>query len=115
MIDELKGIKQSELTPCGFCGKGVCHSNQIASARIRYTRLLVNFRAVQRQTGLEMMIGPLATVMGPDEDMLKEIAPERTFLICDDCAMRRYVCELMEIEDPAPSNPVSEPKPVERT
>lgn len=93
-----KGVKQRDIQPCCFCKKGVCNGGQIASTRVRVTRLAVNLKAVQRQTGLEMMIGPLAAHMGPDEDILVAMGPELTLFVCDQCAMDMMIFRLNEVE-----------------
>lgn len=93
------GVRQSEIRPCCMCGLGVAHSNQICCTRVQVTRLVVNVPAVQRQHGLELMLGgaaPLAAVMGPDEEMLKALGPAATLFICDRCAMQMRVAELWE-------------------
>jgi hypothetical protein len=101
-ILKLPGIKQRDLKPCAFCGKGVGNGNNICCLRVKVTRLMINVGAVQRQTGLEMMLGSpaLAAVMGTDEDVLKPLGDEVDALICDNCAMDRRVCQLAELESP---------------
>lgn len=47
---------------------------------------MVDNSAVSRQSGLGMMIGPLASIMGPDEDMAKPIMDAVTVMVCDECA-----------------------------
>lgn len=95
-LDMSKGMTQAELKPCAFCRKGVAHSDQILSTRVRITRMGLNVGAVRRQTGLEMMVGGLAQHMGPDEKMLVEIEPEVTLLVCDQCAVSNLVLQLHE-------------------
>lgn len=92
-------MKQKALRPCCVCGKGVCHSQQLLSTRLNVTRMCVNIPAVQRQTGLEMMLGGNAVIahaIGPDEDMLVPLGAEADLLICDQCAMFTTVGELWE-------------------
>lgn len=95
------GVKQCDLQPCILCGKGICHSNQIACTRIRVSRMLVNIRAVEQQHGLELMLGgaaPLAMAMGPDRDMLVPVHDEETVLVCDRCSIDQMrLCELHEL------------------
>lgn len=90
-------MKQSELQPCAICGKGVCHAGDPCCMRLDVTRMVTNVGAVQRQTGLEMMLGnaALAAVMGTDEDMLVALGKPVTLLICDKC-MSRPIYEVME-------------------
>lgn len=45
-------------------------------------------QAIQRQTGLAMMLGgngALASVMGPDENMTIPLSNKLTVMICDIC------------------------------
>lgn len=102
-------MKHKDLKPCCVCGKGVCHDQQPLSTRIKVTRMVVNIPAVQRQTGLEMMLGGNATIanaMGPDEDMLVPLDKEADLLICDQCAMTTTIAELWEDMKPAAAIPV---------
>lgn len=79
-------MKQREFTKCVGCNRGVMASRSPMFYRVRFTRMLVNLGAVQRQHGLEMMIGALAGVMGPDEDIAQAVQEEETWLVCMSCA-----------------------------
>lgn len=89
-------MRRSELQRCCVCAEGVAHDRQLLSTRVRVTRFGLNLSALRRQSGLEMMLGSpmLAAVMGPDEDLLKELEPEVTLMVCDQCAARTTVAEL---------------------
>jgi len=91
-------MKQAELTPCALCGKGLLHDNHLDFYRVTVERHIVNGRAVQRQHGLELMLGNhfLAAVMGPDEDMTVELPGTKTANICFDCAVEYRVVQLPE-------------------
>ncbi len=84
-------MKQTEIENCVLCNKGVAHSRQITFYKITLSRLVLNIGAIQRQTGLEMMLGGhagLANVMGPDEDMA-EVLNTQEALVCDECALTK--------------------------
>lgn len=102
------GVKQIDISPCAACGKGLMHDNQILCTRIVVTRLAANLRAIERQAGLEMMLGgnvEIAHVMGEQADMLVPLDEEATVFLCDSCARHRRVCELHELaENPAPDD-----------
>ena len=82
-------MKQNEITKCLVCGEGIAHDGNIQFFRITIESLLLNLGAIQRQHGLEMMMGKaagLAQVMGMDEDLAKTYAKE-SGLICQPCFM----------------------------
>jgi hypothetical protein len=92
-------VKQKDIKPCAVCGKGVMHSGQFLSTSVRVTRLAADLTAIQRQQGLEMMLGGsvvLASAMGQDADLLKPLGKEESLLVCDQCAMTTTVAELWE-------------------
>ncbi|MFP4240072.1 MAG: hypothetical protein ACLFRZ_12300 [Rhodosalinus sp.] len=82
-------MKQRDLKPCALCGKGMAHSGQLHFYRVRVEQHVLDVRAIQRQHGLEQMLGPAAAlgqVLGPDEDMAKGLG-ETTQLVCADCGL----------------------------
>lgn len=84
------GLKQTDLTPCGLCGKGVIHTGNPMFYRVSVQSFFTDVRAVQRQHGLEMSMGgaaPLAQIMGPNEDMAVPVHEPTTALICMECAL----------------------------
>jgi hypothetical protein len=73
-LDKRPGIKQHEIRKCVLCGKGVAHAGHPLFYRITIEQFGLMKDAIQRQSGLEMMLGghaKLANIMGPDEDMPK--------------------------------------------
>lgn len=83
-------MKQSYIRPCIGCGKGVMHDNCIAFYRVSIDRMVANLAAIQKQAGLEMMIGGnarIAMAMGPDDDIAKVFA-QHVVLVCLECSMR---------------------------
>lgn len=91
-VDDLKGFKRDELKKCMKCGKGVAHDQDLDFYRINLERFFIDYGAVQRAHGMEMMLGGgqggavLAAIMGPDPDLAKCLT-EVSFLICGKCAM----------------------------
>lgn len=82
-------MKQSDLRPCALCGQGMMHAGSPIFYRVTVDHMVVDLGAAQRQHGLEMMMGPaasLAQVLGPDEDMAKQ-ASRVTALVCQECAL----------------------------
>jgi hypothetical protein len=87
-IDKLPGIKQCEIRPCVVCSKGVAHAGHPLFYRITIEQCGLDRGAIQRQTGLEVMLGDhalLANVMGPNEDMAKILSKKDNLWICIRC------------------------------
>lgn len=101
-------MKQTDIKPCAFCGRGLAHSGHPVFYRIAVEQMVVNVAAVQRQHGLEAMLGSpaLAFHMGEQADLAKSITgtPE-TLLICMPCSMLptalAILPELAERQKPA--------------
>ena len=92
-------MKRKDIQPCAICGKGVMHDNMMVFYRVKLDYMIANFPAIERQAGLEMMLGGnamIAHAMGPDEDLAISMN-EQSFLLCFDCAIRHQVAELAEI------------------
>lgn len=91
MDKQFIGVKENELremADCDLCGKGVGASNQIFFYRVQVDQIVLDGPALNRQTGLGMMLNPaLAMVMGPNEDLAHRIAgAEKT--VCANCLHR---------------------------
>ena len=87
-------MKQYQLTNLGACCR--CHKKLAQTASpmfftLKVERWMLDIMAVQRQIGLEMQIGPLAGVMGPDEDLAEKIGESKTMMICIECSFRDVV------------------------
>ncbi len=80
------GLRAAQFSKCVCCGKGVGSSIYFYRATIEHH--VLNTRAIQRQHGLEQMVGnaAIAAVMGPD-DHLSAVVSSRTVLICAECSM----------------------------
>ena len=53
-------MKQSELQKCIVCGKGVMHTGIPLFYKVTFSRMGIDMGAVQRQNGLEQMMGEAA-------------------------------------------------------
>lgn len=76
------------------------HSGIPIFFRVRIERMAVNMGAVQRQHGLELMLGGhavLANVMGPNEDLAVELGDAVTAILCIDCSIKGTVAEIEEM------------------
>ena len=85
-------MKERELraaATCGFCREKIGHSGMPTFYRVRIERYFVNLGAVQRQTGLSMMLcdhAGLAAVMGADEEMATPVMDPLEFTVCETCS-----------------------------
>jgi hypothetical protein len=100
---KLKGIKESELRAIGKCG--VCHKllGDTVGLPVFYVieirRAMLDIRALQRQTGLEIMMGSptLAAILGLDEDMAKFLCEPKKLFVHDRCADKiQHLAMLLE-------------------
>jgi len=89
-------MKEKELraaADCGLCHEKIGKSRLPLFYRVRVERWGIKADAVQRKTGLEMMLGSpaLASVMGPDEDMAVEVMEPVTLTVCESCAYEQEI------------------------
>jgi hypothetical protein len=102
----MSDLRLSDLLRLGNCA--VCGKKQLESIIplfyvVEVSRAGFDARALQRAAGLEMQIGPLAAVMGPDEPLAKAIdGPYRVF-VHETCAGEiGHLLELMPTDAPEP-------------
>lgn len=94
-------MKASDFTKCLHCTKGVLHTGQPFFLRIQIEYHGVVINAVQKAAALEQAFGPIAAVLGPDDD-LTQIMDQGTGLLCGDCMLRLTVpFALLEAMTPA--------------
>lgn len=96
-----RGLKQNEISKCACCDEGVSRNGTaITFFEADLCRHVLDIRAIQRQTGLEQIIGNAAVAfhMGQQEELTNVVdtEPNKRALICDTCAMTRTVFELYE-------------------
>lgn len=94
-------MKQRELHKCCLCGKGVMHAHDVSFFRVQIERFVIDLGAVQRQHGLEQMLGGhagIAAAMGPDEDVAKPLDRVNNAIVCEPCARDSgyYLSRIME-------------------
>ena len=84
-------MKEKELrqhATCAMCGNKVMATGLPSFWRVTIERFGVDMRAVERQQGLTMMLGGsavLAAVMGPDDEMARQIVEPVTLTVCENC------------------------------
>lgn len=79
-------MKAREFTKCICCGEGMAKG--ITFLRVRIDYMMLNPSAIQRQRGLEMMVGnaAIAGALGLDEDIATQI-DSASGLICGSCML----------------------------
>lgn len=86
------GLKRKDLKKCACCDRGIMACGAAIFWRVNIEMFAVNMRAVERQHGLEMMLGSpaLANVMGPDDDLAVRIetGDSDPMLVCNDCMLK---------------------------
>lgn len=105
-------LYQRDIKPCGICGKGLMHTNCLTAYRVTIDHLLFNPRAIQRQHGLEQMLGgnaAIAHAMGPQEPMAESLSTE-SLLVCQECAIR-HATPLAVVMEAAAEHDDTEEKP----
>lgn len=82
-------MKQEEFTKCAQCGKGMA-AEGVHFYRVKVEQMILKPAAIQRQHGLETMIGnaALAGVLGLNEDLAAPVAAA-TVLVCGTCGVAR--------------------------
>ena len=92
-------MKQPELKPCAACGEGVGHDRSLQFYRLTIQPHLLNLPAIQRQYGLEQMMGnaALAFHMGTQEELAVPVGEPVTILLCQNCGIEpQGVAALLE-------------------
>lgn len=100
-VEELEGLKREEIKKCSACSRGVMHDGGIQFYRVKLESYIVDFNAVNRAHGMEMMMGGhalLAHMMGPNEDLAKKVF-EHTHTICSECAFKAHFTMLLEASE----------------
>lgn len=90
-------MKEAELRKhctCALCGNKIGATGMPLFWRVTIERFGILMPAVQRQTGLAMMLGSasLAGFMGPDEDMAKPMMDAVTISVCETCGVIESPC-----------------------
>lgn len=83
-----------EAAKCAACEKPFGHTGLPLFWRVTVERYGLDALAVQRQSGLEMMLGghvALAQAMGLNEDMAKPMMEPVVITLCEKCALQKSV------------------------
>lgn len=96
-----RGLKQEELRNCILCDRGMAHDASMSFFRLTIERLFLDGRAINRQHGLELMLGggsgnaqrdafaaTIARAMGPNDELAITRHAPAQILVCEDCAIR---------------------------
>ena len=84
-----RNMKHKDFKSCHLCRKGVMHAGHPLFLQISVDRLGVDWNAVRRTHGIELMMSGnalLANIMGPNKDIAKVIDGNHDLLICMECA-----------------------------
>lgn len=96
-------MKQTEIKPCAACGKGVMHAGAPQFYQVTVQPHLVNVPAIQRQHGLEQMLGGNATIafhMGTQEELAVPFGEPVVMFLCQDCGItEQSIAGLLETEE----------------
>jgi len=96
------GIKQSEIKKCTSCKKGVGHNGDVNFWLLTLDQAFVNFGAVQRQHGLEQMLGgnaAIASVMGLNENIAEYFPMVKKVWVCMPCMFEKFPNVLSLVEE----------------
>ena len=87
----MKERELRECATCAVCGQLIGKASLPVFWRVSMEYHGVNVEAVQRQTGLAMMMGgngALAAVMGPDDEITMPLMEPGAITVCHDCGMQ---------------------------
>lgn len=86
------GFTRDDIQTCASCGQGVGIAGPVFY-RVKVEQLVLDVRAVQREVGLEMMMGgnvALARALSPERDFAKPFR-EAEVLLCGACGIEPTV------------------------
>lgn len=107
--DKAAGLGRKEIEPCGLCGRGLMASGDLATYRIGFEMFMADPQAIRREHGADLMMGPLATVMGRDEKLYTAVTDHVRMLVCQPCMMSRSLAEVFEaVSEQTADEPESE-------
>ena len=84
----MKETELRECAECAHCHEKIGHTGIPIFHRVSVQTYGLNAHAMQRQAGMEMMMGGhvgLAQVMGANEDLATEIGDATEVTLCSDC------------------------------
>lgn len=94
----MKSTEIRKYAQCCMCGKKIGTATLPLFFTIEISCYKFNHRALERQTGFEMMLGSaaLAEVLGPDEDLAEKTEGPIKVSICFDCCTEVNLIEVIE-------------------
>ena len=101
---DIKGVKRADVQKCIQCNQGVMHDNNLIFYTLDIRHMVADIGSLQRAHGMEMMMGGgqdgalLASIMGPDEDIAKELSHHSVW-VCLECSMAHPLGALIETAD----------------
>ena len=86
----MRGAELRESVTCALCGQLIGLTGLPLFWRVRIERHGIDLAAVQRQTGLALLLGnsALALAMGPDEEMTTPLMEPVMLTVCESCGTR---------------------------
>lgn len=97
-------MKEMELraaATCCVCQRNIGATQMPIFWRVRVERFGLDMKAINRQTGLAMLLGGnglLAHAMGSDEDLAVPVMEPVTVTVCEECGTREVcVAQLVEM------------------
>lgn len=94
-MEQPRGLKRSQIEKvirCIRCGKKLGHA--LTFMVLRLDRFMFNHRAIQRQHGLELVVGnaAIAQALGPDEELAVAIVDRPVEVgVCQDCTIEPMI------------------------
>lgn len=100
-------MKRKELVEqhaeCDVCRRKIGQTEVPLFYKVTVERFGLDARAIQRHTGLEMMLQSpaLAAVMGPDEDLAMQLMEPTVVTVCETCSHeeRAVMAALGKVKD----------------
>ena len=98
----MKEKELRDIATCHICGNkiGACGIPTFYRVRIQHWGLKLD--AMQRQTGMEMMMNghvALAQIMGADEDMATQLGDDIEITVCHTCSYEEALPIMVSAED----------------
>ncbi len=98
----MKEQELRDIATCHLCGNKIGACGMPAFYRVRIQQWGLKTDALQRQTGMEMMMNrhvALAQAVGADEDMATEIGDAVEITVCHTCSYEKALPIMVLAED----------------
>lgn len=87
-----KPFTRNDIQPCAVCRMRLMTASPLGIFwRVSAERLIIDRKALSRESGLEAMLGgsaALASAFSPEQSFAQTLNPSREMLICDACVIR---------------------------